>query len=117
MPKPPIKKNGRVNKTQWIRSLPVSLSAKDVVAKGKAEGIGLSLAQVYTARSTAKTKPAVQTRQARQTRQSGSAVRSTSRSTATGLQAEFLQLARRIGTVQAEKILRSLSAGNVPLRG
>jgi hypothetical protein len=49
-------KNGspRVNKSAWIRSQPSSLSAKEVVEKAEAEGIALSLAQVYTARSTAK---------------------------------------------------------------
>src|SRR6185312_10483789 len=47
-------KGARVNKSAWIRSQPPSLSAKEVVEKAKGEGITLSLAQVYTARSTAK---------------------------------------------------------------
>lgn len=47
-------KGARVNKSAWIRSQPPALSAKEVVEKAKGEGITLSLAQVYTARSTAK---------------------------------------------------------------
>ncbi len=59
MPKNPTKTTAapaakKVNKSAWIRALPATMSAKDVVAKGKAEGIKLSLAQIYTARSTAK---------------------------------------------------------------
>jgi hypothetical protein len=46
----------RLNKSAWIRSQPASMPAKDVVAKGKAEHVSLSLAQVYTARSNAKKK-------------------------------------------------------------
>src|SRR4051794_34389166 len=47
-------KGPRVNKSAWIRSQAPALSAKEVVEKAKGEGITLSLAQVYTARSTAK---------------------------------------------------------------
>jgi hypothetical protein len=47
-------KSGRVNKSAWIRALPHSMAAKDVVDKAKAEGIKLSIAQVYTTRSAAK---------------------------------------------------------------
>jgi len=46
--------SSKINKSAWIRSQPASMSAKDVFAKAKAEGIKLSIAQVYTARSTAK---------------------------------------------------------------
>lgn len=44
----------KVNKTAWIRSQPASMAAKEVVEKAKTEGITLSVAQVYTARSTGK---------------------------------------------------------------
>src|SRR5262245_8626127 len=47
-------KGPRVNKSAWIRGQAPTLSAKEVVEKAKGEGIKLSLAQVYTARSTAK---------------------------------------------------------------
>ncbi len=44
----------KVNKSAWIRALPTTMSAKDVVAKGKAEGIKLALTQVYAARRSSK---------------------------------------------------------------
>lgn len=59
MPKAKVRANagGKVNKSAWIRSQPFETPAKEVVEKAKREGISLSLAQVYTARSTAKQKP------------------------------------------------------------
>jgi hypothetical protein len=50
----PVTKSDKVNKSAWIRALPHSMPAKDVVEKARAEGIKLSIAQVYTTRSTAK---------------------------------------------------------------
>ena len=41
---------------EWIRALPRTMSAKDVVDKARGEGIKLSIAQVYTTRSAAKKK-------------------------------------------------------------
>jgi hypothetical protein len=43
-----------VNKSAWVRGLPASMSAADVIAKGKAQGIKLTAAQVYTVRANAK---------------------------------------------------------------
>lgn len=43
----------KINKSAWIRAQNPTLSAKDVVAKAKDQGIDLSVAQVYTARSNA----------------------------------------------------------------
>jgi hypothetical protein len=43
-----------VNKSAFVRSLPVAMSASDVIAKGKAAGIKLTAAQVYTIRANAK---------------------------------------------------------------
>jgi len=53
---PRVKSPTRVNKSQWIRSQPLSIAAKDLVAKATKEGIQLTIAQVYTARSTASKK-------------------------------------------------------------
>jgi hypothetical protein len=52
------KKSGKSygNKTAFVLGLPRDLSAKEVVAKGKAQGIVLSEAHVYKIRSTAKSK-------------------------------------------------------------
>lgn len=47
-------KKKTVNKSAWVRSQPLSLSAKEVLDKAKKEGIQMTVAQVYTARSTGK---------------------------------------------------------------
>ena len=51
-------KTRTVNKTAFVRSLPSTLSAANVVAKGKAEGITLSIGYVYGIRSKSKADPA-----------------------------------------------------------
>jgi hypothetical protein len=56
-PATPATKPAKVNKSAWIRSLPASMKAKEVVAVGKAKGIKLSVGQVYVARASAKKKP------------------------------------------------------------
>lgn len=49
----------KINKSAWIREQSDSLSAKEVVEKAKREKIEITQAQVYTARSSAKTTKAV----------------------------------------------------------
>lgn len=94
--------NGKINKSAWIRSQPVSLSAQDVLKKAQQAGITLSLAQVYTARSTAnKFKGSSASAPARPAQRAA-------RATPTGLEAEFMSLALRLGTAKAEELLRSL---------
>lgn len=44
----------KVNKSAYVRTLPSSMSAKDVVTKAKSDGITLSVSQVYTIRTNAK---------------------------------------------------------------
>jgi len=51
-----VPKSSKVNKSAWIRALPRTMSAKDVVDKARGQGIKLSVAQVYTTRSAAKKK-------------------------------------------------------------
>jgi hypothetical protein len=53
----PTKSGPRINKSAWIRAQDSAIPAKDLVVKAAADGISLSVAQVYTARSTAKTSP------------------------------------------------------------
>jgi len=107
-------KGARVNKSAWIRSQPPSLSAKEVVEKAKGEGITLSLAQVYTARSTAK-----RAGQGAGRRGAGSAAAATvvgkrgpGRPKGSGtsqisgdLRRQFVTLAVRIGTDEAQRLL------------
>lgn len=42
------------NKSAFVRALPLSLSAKDVVTQAARQGVTLSIGQVYNIRSTAK---------------------------------------------------------------
>ena len=48
----------KVNKSAFVRALPSTLSAKDVVAKAKAAGVKLSEAYVYTIRSGSRARKA-----------------------------------------------------------
>lgn len=89
-----------VNKSAWIRSQPATTPAKDVVAKAKAEGITLSIAQVYTARSTAKKKGP--------TAKGGRKRGPTAASSLKADDLEFKRLVLSIGLARAESYLASL---------
>jgi cell division septation protein DedD len=43
-----------INKSAFVRGLPATLSASDVISRGRAQGIKLTAAQVYTVRANAK---------------------------------------------------------------
>ena len=96
------KSTKRINKSAWIRSQPASMSAAEVHAKARKEGIKMSIAQVYTARSTAKNKTFGKV--GRPSKQN--AVMS-------DLQRQFAALAVRIGTEDAMRILDGLAHGAV----
>jgi hypothetical protein len=98
---------GRVNKSAWIRSQPASLSAKDVVDKAKSEGIALSLAQVYTARSTAKRQQPESKRAAAASAPDARQLPKLGRPPAVSgdLRREFMVLAVRIGSDEAQRLL------------
>jgi hypothetical protein len=97
-----------LNKSEWIRNQPPTAPAKDIVAKAKAEGIKLSLAQVYTARSAAKKKAG---RIGKPGRPKGSGASANVK--AIGLKSrasddvrhEFVKIAMRIGTDEAQRLL------------
>jgi hypothetical protein len=112
-------KGPRVNKSAWIRNQAPSLSAKEVVEKAKAEGITLSLAQVYTARSTAKR----QGEPARGSVGGGLIKRGPGRPKSSGsiaisgdLQRQFLAIAVRIGTDEAQRLLDRVVEGQAQNR-
>jgi hypothetical protein len=107
-------KGARVNKSAWIRSQPPALSAKEVVEKAKSEGITLSLAQVYTARSTAKRQgvgrrgavAAAVVGKRGPGRPKGSGSGGGGSSAISGdLRRQFVTLAVRIGTDEAQRLL------------
>ncbi|HKU39507.1 MAG TPA: hypothetical protein VJR89_15215 [Polyangiales bacterium] len=108
--KPASKSAPRVNKSEWIRNQPATAAAKDIVAKAKSEGIKLSLAQVYTARSAAK-KKAGRIGKPGRPKGSGSAASSASAVAAIklkpndDLRVSFVKLAMRIGTDEAQRLL------------
>lgn len=52
----PKKTKPVVNKTAWIQSKDANVPAQDLVDQAKAEGITITLGQVYTARSEARRK-------------------------------------------------------------
>jgi hypothetical protein len=54
--KKPSAKPAKVNKSAFIRSLPRTMTAKEVVAKAKAQGLSISVPLVYIARAAAKKK-------------------------------------------------------------
>jgi hypothetical protein len=102
-------KTGRVNKSAWIRSQPASLSAKEVVSKAKGEGVTLSLAQVYTARSTAKRQPVASSRAPANGAKRGpgrpKGVAVESKAVSGELRRQFMVMAVRIGTDEARRLL------------
>ena len=102
------KKSGtRVNKSAWIRSQPASLSAKDVVEKAIEEGIKLSLAQVYTARSTANRKPGTdKSSEAAEVKRGPGRPKGRGRAAVSGdLRKQFMLIAVRIGSDEAQRLL------------
>ncbi len=99
-------KGPRVNKSAWIRNQPGTLSAKDVVEKAKGEGITLSLAQVYTARSTAKRQGEPKRGAPVAVKRGPGRPKGSATSAASGdLRRQFVQLAVRIGTDEAQRLL------------
>ena len=103
------KSGPRLNKSEWIRNQPPTAPAKDIVAKAKSEGIKLSLAQVYTARSAAKKKAG---RIGKPGRPKGSgasasvkAIGLKSSRASDDVRTEFVKIAMRIGTDEAQRLL------------
>jgi hypothetical protein len=103
------KKSGKSygNKTAFVLGLPRDLSAKEVVAKGKAQGIVLSEAHVYKIRSTAKSKggPA-----ARSSTSSSSAAKASSGGSSASSKRDFV-LGFPAGTPAAEILAKAKTQG------
>ena len=94
----------RVNKSEWIRSQPVTMPAKDVLSKAKSEGIKLSIAQIYTARSAAKKKAERKPRGRPKAAKVG-APRGFASKEIDELRTEYVKIAMRIGTDEAQRLL------------
>jgi hypothetical protein len=110
------KDGGRVNKSAWIRSQASSLSAKEVLDKASSEGITLSLAQVYTARSTAERQPTGAKASAPAGKRGPGRPKGSGKVAVSGdLQRQFTGLAIRLGTDEARRLLDRIAdveAGN-----
>lgn len=97
-----------VNKSAFVRSLPSTLSAAEVIEKGKAKGIKLSAAQVYTIRANARRKApdgdgarmlAAITRDGKPRGRGGD-----------NREAQFVAAALDLGLARAEALIRALRA-------
>jgi hypothetical protein len=97
----------RVNKSAWIRAQSSKLSAEEVVSKAKAKGIKLSRAQVYTARSTAKAAAS-----AAATHEPKAAAEASS---GPDLRHQFIMIAARLGTEEAQRLLDRLVDVQTPM--
>jgi hypothetical protein len=117
-------KAARVNKSAWIRSQAPTVSAKDVVTKAKAQGIKLSLAQVYTARSNAKRQggslkavPSSAGRAAAAVAPRRGPGRPAGTPSDRDLRHQFVAIAVRIGTDEAQRLLDRLVDVQTPTQG
>jgi hypothetical protein len=97
----------RVNKSAWIRGQSSKLSAQDVVSKAKAKGIKLSLAQVYTARSTGKKSASASAAPAPKA--------AAEPSSSQDLRHQFIMIAARLGTEEAQRLLDRLVDVQTPM--
>jgi hypothetical protein len=104
----PAPSNARVNKSAWIRSQSASTPAKEIVDLAKRQGIQLSLAQVYTARSTAKHGSGGGAGSASPVGRRATRTTSTSSGSETNSEATFRRLVMAIGVDRAEQYLRDL---------
>jgi hypothetical protein len=99
----------KVNKSAWIRSQPAAMPAKDVLAKATDAGIRLSLAQVYTARSSAKKKaphePGSPTHAPTANGTSKRAPANAERGTDAGAERALRSLVFRVGLTRAQALL------------
>lgn len=100
----PKTKSKTTNKSAFVRSLPADMSAKDVVAKAKAQNITLTENYVYTIRSAAKNK----IKRGGAGRGPGRPKGSRSTGSNSSAESSFAELALELGLGNAEKLLAQL---------
>lgn len=110
----PKTKSKSPNKSAFVRSLPESMSAKDVVSKAKAANMVLTENYVYTIRSAAKKKsgkgPGRPGRPKGSVNKPAAAAGASSSGTSNSSQARFIEAALEIGLGNADKLLGKLRA-------
>jgi hypothetical protein len=101
-----------INKSAFVRSLPASLSAAAVIDRGKAKGIRLSAAQVYTIRANARRKgddgAKVSTRGRPPGRRAGVEAGGGGGRATEAKEAEFIATALDLGLARAEALIDAL---------
>jgi hypothetical protein len=111
-----LKRGGSINKSAFVRSLPDSLSAADVISRARERGVKLSAAQVYTIRANARRKAdetgSPSERRAGAAQLPGRRARNGSSGES---ESAFLIMALELGLVRAEGILGSLRERAVAL--
>src|SRR4051812_30080258 len=97
----PKTKKSSVSKAEFVRSLPPSLPAREVIAKAKAAGLSLSSAYVYVLRSSNKK------RGAKGAKSSSGRGPGRPRSDAS-VEGQFFSLVLDLGLLRAEALLASV---------
>jgi UDP-N-acetylenolpyruvoylglucosamine reductase len=98
-----------INKSAFVRSLPGTMSAAEVIEKGKAKGIKLSAAQVYTIRANARRKrPDTDKEEIVLPAKLKLAGRKRSGKSSESKEAEFIATALDLGLARAEALLHAL---------
>jgi hypothetical protein len=99
-----------INKSAFVRSLPGSMSAAEVIEKGKAKGIKLSAAQVYTIRANARRKRPDKVAGTLSASKSGSVGQRKRGRNSGSKEAEFIATALDLGLARAEALITKLRA-------
>ena len=100
-----------INKSAFVRSLPGSMSAAEVIEKGKVKGIKLSAAQVYTIRANARRKrPDKVVGNLSAARSGGPTERRRGGRNNSSKEAEFIATALDLGLARAEALITALRA-------
>src|SRR5437660_1731815 len=96
-----------MSKSDFIRSLPTSMTTGEVIAKAKEAGFEVSHSLVYMTRN----KPKPSKRRGRPAGASRRPVAARTRTTsATSIEAKFADIVAEIGLARAEEMLRSVRA-------
>jgi hypothetical protein len=102
------------SKSAFVRSLPKTVSAKDVVKQASEAGMKLSVAQVYNIRSTAKLKKKAVSKTPREATAPGAVARAAKSSSPAGnvssADGQLRKLVAEVGLVRARQIMAEVSA-------
>lgn len=101
------------SKSAFVRSLPKTVPAKDVVKQAADAGMKLSVAQVYNIRSTAKLKKKAGSKApaaASSAAASGASRVARAQKSSSGSEAQLRKLVAEVGLVRAREIMAEVSA-------